>query len=184
MDQGICGFPSKLSHDNKISFDAASCLGCLSCTAVCPTGAMRPKRQTDTALLSAAADVLGATPGQVVFACDQLTAAAKGAFDERYLVKVKCVASVDVTALVHLASRGAETLVLACGDCAACPLGEKCPGTASRAAETANLLLATWNSPARVKVTSKTARQHPPHRGSGLRPHAPRLLLRRACGGP
>ena len=142
-------------RDNKVSFEAALCMGCLSCTAVCPTGALRPKRQTDAALYSAAADVLAATPGQIVFACEALANAAKGAYDERFLVKVKCVASIDVTALVHWASKGAEALILACGDCANCPMGEKCPGTAQRAVDTANLLLATWNSPARAKVVAK-----------------------------
>ena len=140
--------------NNKISFDAAACVGCLTCTAVCPTGALRAKRQTDMALLSAAADVLTATPGQVVFACENLTNAAHGAYDERFLVKVKCVSSVDVTALVHLASKGAENLVLACGDCADCPIGT-CRTTAEGTAATANLLLETWNSPARVKLVSK-----------------------------
>lgn len=140
--------------NNKVFFDAAACVGCLSCCTVCPTGAMSPKRATDASVMAAAQAALALTPNQVVFACEKMLAAVRGLFKPGSVVPVKCHSSLDVTMLVHLASQGVAEVILATGDCAACKF-DFCMNTARQTVATANTLLETWNAPARVKLTQK-----------------------------
>ena len=142
------------SSNNKLFVDGAACLGCLTCTSVCPTAAISPKRTSDTATFAAAASVLTYTPGQVTFACEEVTNAARDLIDTRTVVGLKCVSSVDVSLLVYLAAQNVPTITLVCGNCEACTLAS-CRGVAERMVSTANLLLETWNSEARVKITAK-----------------------------
>ena len=139
---------------NKISFDAAACLGCLTCTTVCPTGALTGKRITDTAVFSAAQTAQGQTPGQVVFACESLLAAVEGLYNPLAVVKLKCISGVDTTMLVYLASTGVKDLLLVAGDCANCHL-EHCLATAQGVVDSANTLLEAWGAPAQVRITNK-----------------------------
>ncbi len=141
-------------QNNKVSFDAASCLGCLSCTAVCPTGALTGKRVNDGLLLNQAKAAMEATPGQAVFACERMMAQVQGMIKAGSAVQVKCLCSVDTTLLVQLASFGAREISLVTGDCDNCPLSS-CMALTHHTAETANTLLETWNADSKVKVTAK-----------------------------
>lgn len=140
--------------ENQLSFDAGKCLGCLACCTVCPTGALLPKRQTDTAVYAAAAAALTHIPGQVVFACEKIADAAKGLYDGRYVVSLKSLCSLDVSMLVYLGSQGVQDIHLVKGNCEECPM-TSCPGVTNHVAETVNTLFETWNAPARVDISGK-----------------------------
>ena len=141
-------------ENNRIFFDASRCVGCLACCTACPTSAMSSKRYPDTAIFAAARAVLEETPGHVTFACEHLLAAAKDLYNPKAVVQLPCVASVDVSMLVYLASLGASELVLVTGECAACDR-EYALHTARHVEETANTLLKTWPSASHVKISSK-----------------------------
>ncbi len=141
-------------ENNRIFFDASQCVGCMACCTACPTSALSSKKYPDTVVFAAARGVMEETPGQVTFACEHLLAAAHDLYNPKAVVQLPCVGSVDVSMLVYLASCGVTELTLVCGDCSTCNR-EYALNTARKVEETANTLLETWHSEARVKITSK-----------------------------
>lgn len=133
------------------------CIGCGTCATACPTCALEPQNPDDQALARAAAHVARQAGGSVVLACPQAVedAAGQGACGPGGLpdgwVEVACLGRVDATELVELAARGAQRVVLACGECVACP---HAAGAAvrDRAAADAEELLACYGRAMDVEV--------------------------------
>lgn len=130
------------------------CIGCGTCASACPTGALSPRKPDDRALARSAAAAMRATNGTVVFACEQLLHAAGSAIDPETVVAVRCIGRVDVSLLALLASAGAKTLRLTCGNCEQC---EYATGkhVAEGVCQDANTVLAAWRSTTRATVSPK-----------------------------
>lgn len=140
--------------DGHFSVRPDRCIGCGTCASACPTGALSPRKPDDRALARTAASAMRATGGTVAFACEQLLHTAGAAIDPETIAPVRCIGRIDVSLLVLLASAGARTLRLACGNCENCEYA-----TGKRIAEDtcrdANTIFATWQSTAQASVSPK-----------------------------
>ena len=119
-----------------------------------PTGAIAPRKPDDRSLARQAAAALRATGGIVAFACEQLTAQARGKYDPDTVVPVRCVGRIDASLLVLMASAGALTIRLTCGNCDECEYRAG-KAAAELACQDANAIFDAWGTRARASVTRK-----------------------------
>ena len=142
------------STEQELIVDPQKCIGCGTCATVCPTGAIEPRQPDDRQLAHAAASAMRATGGQVVFACADMLNAAQGKLDPDTVVGVPCVGRLDESMIVLLAAAGTREFRLVTGDCESC---EHCSGAqcAARVVQSANVLLETWGSPARARISTR-----------------------------
>lgn len=141
-------------QNNKILFHGAECLNCMTCCTVCPTGALSPKVATDKSVFAHAKVAMTKTPGQVIFACEQLASQIQNFIEPGSVVSIKCVSSVDVSMLLYLVKEGAKTVTLVQGNCENCNLAY-CLNAAQEVVDNANQLLEAWNSPGEVEAVQK-----------------------------
>ncbi|MCI8366644.1 MAG: 4Fe-4S binding protein [Eggerthellaceae bacterium] len=140
--------------DNTIIIAPEKCVGCGTCATVCPTCAIEAHKPGDAELLRDCIDAMNAADGEVVIACERMLGAASGLYDPTKVVSVTCLGRVEESLLVTLAEMGAKRLTLVQGDCEGCELVLGLE-TAELVRDTANVLLETWNSPVRVRITAK-----------------------------
>lgn len=140
--------------DGQLVLETERCIGCGTCTTVCPTGALAAKHPTDRELFEASIAAMQNNGGTVTLACETLLAAAKGRYDAEKVVALTCLGRVDESLIVLLARAGATDVVLAQGACEGCRAN---PGSAvaERVCATANDLLRTWGREPLARVASK-----------------------------
>jgi len=124
----------------KVSIDPIDCTGCGLCVAACPSFALTPRR---------------APPTERTLRCSQV--GGEGA-------SILCLARVQATDLVRMASGGAE-LTLARGDCGGCGVGgAEVPAAVDRAIRDAAALLAMHERPLVAEVVVVERFEVPPDR--------------------
>ena len=141
-------------EDNQLVISPEKCIGCATCASVCPTDALRPKKQSDDSLHAACLACGERSGGRIVISCQDMLNAADGLYDPSRVVAVACLGRVDCSLLLRLAADGAEKITLVQGACERCE-NERGMRVAQRTAQTANTLLETWNSPVRVAVSQR-----------------------------
>ena len=104
--------------NNEINLDVRACSACGACTTVCPTGALVPLRPSDGDLFDACMQAMEASAGRACIACARI--ASRHEADPSRYAEVPCMARVDESILMKLASEGAREIVLVDGDCATC----------------------------------------------------------------
>lgn len=139
--------------DNSVKIDAEACVSCGACTVVCPTEALVPVEPADVELASAAAEATRALGGNLsVFACARMAARREG--DPDKYVSVPCLARMEESLLLQLASHGVGDVVLVDGTCSTCKFGGTSEGVTATV-ESANSLLAAQGSSVRVRRASE-----------------------------
>ena len=113
-----CAFESLSVDANELTLDSTSCVGCGACVAACPTEALVAAHAPDGAVASLAAKSCAAADGVAVIACARISSK-RLADPERY-VEVPCIARIDETLVVDLASKGAESVIVVDGTCKTC----------------------------------------------------------------
>ena len=138
--------------DNSVKIDAEACVSCGACTVVCPTEALVPVEPADVELASAAASATRALGGSLsVFACARMAARREG--DPDKYVSVPCLARMEESLLLQLASHGVGDVVLVDGTCSTCKFGGTSEGVTATV-ESANSLLEAQGSSVRVRRAS------------------------------
>lgn len=136
-------------RDGRVEVAPENCIGCGTCSSVCPTGALEAREPDDRTLYEAAVRALQASgdEGRVTFAC----AAVRVPDGRAGVVDVACLGRVEESLLVLLARAGARDVVLAHGSCATCP---HAPGSrvAAEVCDTANALLQAWGRPGMARM--------------------------------
>ena len=140
--------------ESEISISPEKCIGCGTCSTVCPTGAIEAHKPSDAEIYSECMDATEAAQGSAVIACEQILEAANGLYDPDRVVRVKCLGRVDESLIAMLVCNGASRVTLVQAKCSECPYatGEK---TAQEVCETANVLLDAWGSEVKVRVSEK-----------------------------
>lgn len=153
---------------NSLSVEPDVCIGCGTCATACPTGALEPREPSDAEFLQKCAAAMAAVdaesqaagedaPHLVIVACERMLKAAEGLFELAKVVAVPCVGHVDESAVSALAAAGAHRVRVVHGECEECPY--KTGYLMAQAVEAnANLLLETWKSDVRMKLSAKLPR--------------------------
>lgn len=136
---------------NNLDIDAAACVGCGACVAVCPTSALVPMDPMPDDLAAAVVEATQAAEGLPVIACARKAARNVGDPD-KYAV-VPCLARMEEEFLLELLSRGFEEVCLVDGDCSTCKYRGAVPAI-DDTIESARALLAAMGSEARITRTS------------------------------
>ncbi|MDR1712739.1 MAG: 4Fe-4S binding protein [Coriobacteriales bacterium] len=152
--------------DGEISISPERCVGCGTCATVCPTGALSATHPNDAELLKGCLAVLTAADNDMIIACEQVLAVDSEAFDPEKLAAVVCLGRVDESLLCALATAGATSIHLVCGDCEACELkvGRQ---TAELVQQTTNTLLQAWGQDLRIELTDTLPEQATAGSGPG-----------------
>ncbi len=112
-DEGICVHPER-------------CVGCGTCASSCPTGCLEAASPTDEQLFDITQRALALQGHAVAFACEQAlgrnapgeaVGSLHGAIN---VIGVTCLGRIDESLLVEAVARGAASLQLISGHCAAC----------------------------------------------------------------
>lgn len=146
-----CPVDAVFAADNALVLDPGRCVACGACTTVCPTEALIPLEPLDDELAVAAAHAIEASEGSSVFACARI--ASKGKGDPDKYAAVPCLARMEESVLVGLASRGTNDVLLVDGTCSTCKFRACNPGIDETVAS-ANTLIAAQGSDARVRRAS------------------------------
>lgn len=142
------------SDGGKLSINPENCIGCGTCATACPTEAISARKPDDRTLARQAAAALRVTGGTVAFACERITAAARGKYSPETVVSMRCIGRVGACLLVLLAAAGAKSIRLTCGNCEQCVYvsGQR---AAMQACKDANAIFAAWGICTRAQVTPK-----------------------------
>lgn len=132
---------------NGIAVDPKRCVGCGTCSAVCPASAIEAIEPDDAALLREGLNVSKRCGGSAVFACEHARRV-EGA------VSLVCLSRVDESLMLSLLSGGANRVVLVCGDCEGCPQAN-CIQTTRSMAASANALLGAWGRAEAVTIADE-----------------------------
>lgn len=140
--------------EDSVVVDSDLCVGCGTCATVCPTCALEARSPADSELACRAREALDALGDTLVVVCDALWRRNADRIDPVRAVRVTCLGRMDESVLVEAAARGARRVLLCHGACECCPrsAGE---ATFATVTDTANLLLETWGSAARVELREK-----------------------------
>ncbi len=149
---GVCPVDAIEVRANEIKLDAGLCMACGACTSVCPTEALIPLKPTDEDLASAAAAATVALEGHTVFACARISS--KHLADPSLYAEVPCLARLDESIVLSLASRGAEHVTFVDGTCETCKYGA-CVPVIDATMLYSNELLAAHGSATRVERASE-----------------------------
>ncbi len=107
--------------NNKISIDADVCMSCGACIAACPTSAIVGLEPGDKDIATAISKAAANTKGMAVFTCARM--ASRQAVDPEKYVELPCLARLDESLLVSLATHGFDDIVLVDGKCETCKYG-------------------------------------------------------------
>lgn len=113
-----CALGALKVEANEVHFDSTSCVGCGACVGVCPTEALVFADAPDVAIVEQAAKAIDAADGLAVIACARISS--KHLADPAKYVEVPCMARVDDSILVRVASEGCTQIALVDGTCTTC----------------------------------------------------------------
>ncbi|WP_165247286.1 4Fe-4S binding protein [Adlercreutzia sp. ZJ141] len=147
-----CPAGAVYAEKNKLEFDAAACMSCGACTTACPVEALVPLLPDDETLGRAARIVVEETGGVAVFACARI--ASKGVGDPAKYAEVPCMARIEESLLVELASEGVRDIVLVDGVCKTCKY-RSCVPRFDEVVRTATKLISVQGGQARISRTSE-----------------------------
>lgn len=139
-------------EDGVIAVDVSKCVGCGTCATVCPTCALETHNPSDLQLLADCKKRI--VDGEVTIACDAVADAYADGVEQSKLGRVVCLGRFEESLASGLASAGAKTIELLCGDCSKCKQehGKK---TAQLVAETSNALFEAWGADTKVVLTDE-----------------------------
>ncbi|MEQ3361576.1 4Fe-4S binding protein [Raoultibacter massiliensis] len=124
--------------NNRLTYHARACVSCGACTVVCPTEALIPMRPLDEDLATAITQACVLADGMAVFSCAR--AASKRKADPDRFAEVPCLARMEESVLMKLASCGVSRLVLVDGTCKTCKYRACNPGIDATVASVNGLL--------------------------------------------
>lgn len=143
----VCTSHAITAQGGKLEVDPDLCIGCGTCSVVCPTSAIEPLAPAFGELLEAAVSAMRENEGVAVFTCPVVAKKAKKV-DAAKIIELTCLGRIDESLLVGLVLAGAEKIVLVDGPCKECQhvSGRELVGTT---VTTANSLLEVFGqSPA------------------------------------
>lgn len=146
-----CPADAVFAANNVLELDSERCVACGACTTVCPVEALIPLRPLDEDLASEVAASVVASGGSALFACARI--ASKHLADPTMYAEVPCLARMEESVLLGLASRGVDDIVLVDGTCATCRFRANVPGIDATVAS-ANDLIAAQGCDIRVRRAS------------------------------
>ncbi len=119
--EAVCPADAISLADGAPAVDAGSCLGCGACVTMCPTDAFSLSGHQSDRVLAEAMRRASSNGGRAVFACGKAVEEALGSIDVARVGQLPCLAFVDESFIVGLASRGVRRIDLVRGDCDGCP---------------------------------------------------------------
>ena len=140
-------------EDNKLIVQEEKCVGCGTCSTVCPTCALLAMQPGDAELLRQATLAMLANGGDVVLAAQPVLDENAGRFDATKVVPVVNLGRVEETLIVSLANAGAKTVTLVQ------PThmdAHEAHGleVARMVCDTANRILEVWDNPCRAGIVA------------------------------
>lgn len=135
----VCTSKAIAYHDEGFELDSRRCIGCGTCVTACPTGAIEMKSPSDEELARRVREVMTATGGHPVIACEPAVRAVEAGVDRRRVgrgdkrqkrasvaydtgcvCELPCLGRLDESVLVAFAAQGAEDVTLVCVSCDSC----------------------------------------------------------------
>lgn len=110
---------------NEIAIDAAACVNCGCCVAVCPDHALFSLEPRASSVDAAVDKTANRTSGMAVIACARKAARREG--DPARHATVPCLGHLDEEQLAAYAASGLGDIVLVDGECATCKYGAASP---------------------------------------------------------
>lgn len=142
-------------EEDGIMVDAARCIGCGTCSAVCPASAIEALGPDDGALLEGVLAACAQRGQDAVFACERALEDVPGdGASAAQVTPLVCLSRVDESLMLSLLADGARKVTLVRGSCEGCPEAN-CIETARAMVDSANALLAAWGRPAAVTIASE-----------------------------
>lgn len=141
-------------EDRQLRVDAQKCVGCGTCTTVCPSAALIARMPDDRQLRGACDKALRAAGDGVAFVCEQAMRTFSHAIDPEKVVGVTCLGRVDESVILHAVDAGAQAVALVHASCAECAL-EHGEATAREVVQTAGALLEAWERPERISLVDE-----------------------------
>ena len=117
----VCPAGAISLEEGAPAVDASACLGCGACVTTCPTEAISLNGSQPGRIVAEALRRTSRDGGRVVFACRKAVEEVPGCADAAKVGQLPCLALVDESLIVGLASRGVRRIDFVRGDCAACP---------------------------------------------------------------
>ena len=139
---------------NKITIDPNECVGCGTCTSVCPTEALVALKPADVELLDdvvASVEALSDERDAAVIACARIASKREG--DPSKFTEVPCLGRVEESLFVQLAAHGVRDIVLVDGTCRTCKHRDSVPAI-DDSVDAANEIFEVMGAEARVRRAS------------------------------